>query len=388
MKTIAVFFGGRSPEHDVSIITGQLVISGLKKLGHQVVPVYITKEGIWHSDECLGSLLFFKRENISEEIKKLQRVVLDFDVLSKNLILMTKTIWGKKKIDIDIAFPAFHGLNGEDGTIQGLFELANIPYVGCGVASSALTMDKVLTKLFFKSINISTVDFLSFFNYEWLKNKENILKNVEEKLNWPLIVKPAKLGSSIGISRAENKKDLISAIEVALHYDNKILVENFIENSMDLTCAVLGRKNNNRISLVQESLFQDKLFSYEDKYLNDGGTQTGEAIDNIIIPAKISKESTDKIQNLSQEIYTKLNCEGIARVDFLYDKKEEKVYAIEINTMPGTLYHHLWQKSGIELDELLTILLDNAESRQKEKDSLSHVFNSKILNQITSTKLK
>ncbi len=388
MKKIAVFFGGRSPEHDVSIITGQLVISGLKKLGHQVIPVYITKEGVWYSGESFSSLSFFKKKDKEDEFKKEQRVVLDFDVLSKKLVLITKSGWGKKKEDIDIAFPAFHGLNGEDGTIQGLFELANIPYVGCGVAASAVAMDKILTKLFFKSIDVPTVDFISFSNHEWLKNKTDILENTEKQLKWPLIIKPAKLGSSIGISRAENQKELISAIEVALHYDNSVLIENFIENLRDITCAVLGRKGNLKTSLLQESLFKDKLFSYEDKYINDGGAQTGKAEDSLVIPADINKELTDKIQELSRHIYTKLNCEGIARVDFLYNKKEEKVYSIEINTMPGTLYHHLWEKSGLKLSELLSNLLISAEDRQKEKDSLSHVFDSEILNQITSTKLK
>ena len=382
MKTVGVFFGSRSPEHDVSIITGQLIISGLKGLGYNVIPVYIDKKGKWYSSAKLASIKFFT-QNPTDLDKKLESFNIDFNKSSGKIVKQSGFL--KSNVVFDIAFPAFHGQNGEDGTFQGLCEMLNVPYVGCDVTSSAITMDKVLTKMIYKANNIPTVDFVYFNLEEWRINKKNIIQQTKT-LNWPVIIKPARLGSSIGISKAKNQKELEFGIEVALHYDEKVIAEKAIENLMDVTCCLIGNDNPTP-SLLQESIFQSDFFSYEDKYLKGGGAQTGKATKNIVIPARLDKKTTQEIQTAAIHAYQVLGCSGIARVDFLYDKITKKWYANEVNTLPGTLYHHLWKKSGVPFEELLKKLIGFAEEKYQKKKQITYTFNSNILNQASSTKL-
>ncbi|HRY63338.1 MAG TPA: D-alanine--D-alanine ligase family protein [Patescibacteria group bacterium] len=386
MKKIGIFFGSRTPEHDVSIITAQLIIAGLRDLGHEAVPIYIGKNGRWYIGKQLDSVMFFKEENKEAKLSKMKSYHLDMEASTDKMVFFRDGI-APGKIEIDLAFPALHGANGEDGTVQGVFELVNVPYVGCGVASSAVAMDKILTKIFFQGIGIPTVDFVSFDKAQWDKSSAEIMNSIQDKLDWPVIVKPARLGSSIGIAKAGTKKELELAIEVALHYDDKALVEKCVQNLMDVTCAVIGN-DEPRASLLQESLFRDELFSYQDKYLDEGGAQTGQAEKNIIIPARLDEKTTQEIQEMSRKIFKGLGCSGIARFDFLYDKVEKRFYANEINTIPGTLYHHLWKKSGLGLKELLSELIRLAEERYKIKNKLILNFDSKILDFVGAAKLK
>ncbi|MFA5318569.1 MAG: D-alanine--D-alanine ligase family protein [Patescibacteria group bacterium] len=379
---IGVFFGSRSPEHDVSIITGEFIISGLKKLNYEVAPVYLDKQGRWFLSDELSKLSFFKDGG---DLSKLKPYYLDLEKSIGKMVFKQKGMMGKEII-IDLAFPAFHGQNGEDGTIQGLFELCNIPYVGCDVASSAITMDKVLTKEFYLAHNIKTTKFISFSAHDFASAKEKILQKISE-LKYPLFIKPARLGSSIGIAKAKNQQELEQGIEVSLHYENKILVEEGVEDLMDVTCAVLGNENP-RASVLQESLFNEDLFSYEDKYLEEGGAQLGNAEDKLKIPARLDQNITKQTQELAVKIYKLFGCSGISRVDFLYDKKANIMYANEINTLPGTLYHHLWQKSGVEFEELLKELINLAQEKYTDKQKLTSSFESEILKQANSIKLK
>ncbi len=379
---IGVFFGSRSPEHDVSIITGEFIISGLKKLNYNITPVYLDKQGRWFLGEELDKLSFFKDGG---DLNKLKPYYLDLEKSVGKMVFKQKGLLGKE-IEIDLAFPAFHGQNGEDGTIQGLFELCNISYVGCDVASSAIAMDKVLTKEFYLAHNIPTTKFVNFLADEFKNNKEKILQKITD-LKYPLFIKPARLGSSIGITKAKDKSELEQAIEVAMHYENKILVEEGVENLMDVTCAVLGNENP-KASVLQESLFGDDLFSYEDKYLEEGGAQLGNAEDKLKIPARLDENITKQTQELAIKIFKLFGCSGTTRVDFLYNKQENKMYANEINTLPGTLYHHLWKKSGVEFEELLEQLIKLAQEKYKVKKDLTSSFESKILDQANSLKLK
>lgn len=384
-KTIGVFFGSRNPEHDVSIITGQLVISELRKLNYSVVPVYLDKKGTWYIGEEFGHLgqftgthAVFKEEDT--------RWYLDIQQSQGKFVFRRKGFRGEE-LAIDIAFPAFHGQNGEDGTFQGLCELLNVPYVGCDVSSSAVTMDKVLTKLMYKADGIATTDFVFFTKGDWEKDKKNIMTKIIRTLQLPVIVKPARLGSSIGISKAKTEKELEFAIEVALHYDEKVIIEVCITSLMDVTCCVIG--NDEPIpSLLQESAFADDLFSYEDKYLQDGGAQLGNAKNSIIIPARLDESTTKDIQDTAVRAYKLLGCTGIARVDFLYDTKAKKTYVNEINTLPGTIYHHLWKASGIELGELVVKLVTYAQERYTKKKEYTQTFASDLLKHANSTKLQ
>lgn len=384
-KTIGVFFGSRNPEHDVSIITAQLIISGLKKLDYPVVPVYLNKQGVWYLGEQFGHLGQFSDPHSSFKQKDTEWY-LDLQESQGKFVFKKKGFHGEI-VEIELAFPAFHGQNGEDGTFQGLCELLNVPYVGCDVASSAITMDKVLTKLLYKAKNVPTTDFIFFTKDEWDKDKIQIIKNIVNVLQLPVIVKPARLGSSIGITKAKTEKDLEFAIEVALHYDEKVIVEVCITTLMDVTCCVIG--NDKPIpSLLQEAVFTHDVFNYEDKYLEDGGAQFGKAQNSIVIPARLDEATTKSIQEVAVSTYRLIGCSGIARVDFLYDTQKKKVYANEVNTLPGTIYHHLWKASGIELPALLTKLIGYAEEKYNQKKEYTHTFASDLLKFANSVKLQ
>jgi len=389
MKTIGVFFGSRSTEHDISIITGQLIISGLKGLGYPVVPVYITKSGEWMIDESLGRFTSFT--DPTKDIAKneaYKKYVLDLEQSHGKLVLKKKGLAGKTVI-IDLAFPAIHGPHGEDGTIQGLFEMFDVPYVGCGVTASAIAMDKVFTKQLCEAHDILTTKFVYFYKREWEEDKKNLIKTIEETLHFPVFVKPAHLGSSIGITKVKDTEgnDLENAIDVAFYYDDKVLVEEGVENVMDVTCCVIGNEEL-RASVLQESVFQTDLFDFNEKYLKDGGGQLGKSKSGIVIPARIDKIMTAKIQEMAKDVYKILGCTGISRIDFLLNKKTNTLFVAEVNPLPGTLYHHLWKASGMELNELLQTLICLAEEHYKVKNTRTFSFQSSVLTNLNSAKLK
>lgn len=385
-ETVGVFFGGKNPEHDVSIITGELIISGLKRLGYPVVPVFIGQDGTWYAGEKLGELRFFSAGDFTEALKGLDELTLDMEASRGKMVLKTKG-WSSRTYAIDIAFPALHGRNGEDGTIQGMFEMLGVPYVGCDVASSAVSMDKALTKLMYRAEGIPTSKFQFFSKNEWETEPDKLIGEITQNLSWPLFVKPARLGSSIGIAKVRDEKELRNAVEVALHYDTKVIVEEGVEPMMDVTCSVMGHREP-EASLLQESSFDKDFFSYADKYLNDGGAQLGNAKKSIMIPASLDEQATSSIRESAKRIYQLFGCSGIARVDFLYNKKTGECFANELNTMPGTLYHHLWKESGVELGDLITRLLGYAKEKHQENAAMTHTFKSEILNVARSAKLR
>ena len=375
---IGVFFGGRSPEHDVSIITADVIISGLQDAGYTAVPVYIDTEGRWYIDESLGDISFFKNENVESKLAQIREYTLDLQHSTNQIVFHSKKgFLGSDEITIDIAFPAFHGPNGEDGAIQGLFEMVDIPYVGTGLAASSNAMDKVITKLLYQRFQIPTTDFMYLMQSEWQAHRSEVRDEAAD-IGFPLFVKPARAGSSIGISKATDKDSLEQSIDTALHYDRKVLVEEGITDVADLTVALLGNENP-EVSAIQESSFEDDFFSYEDKYLNDGGAQLGEAEKNITIPADLDETVTETIKDMAVDIFHLFECTGTARVDFLYDRAADTIYANEINTMPGTLYHHLWKESGIHLPELIHRLLSLAKEQYQSKQQITTTFDTDIL---------
>lgn len=381
---IGVFFGSGSTEHDISIITAHLIISGLKGLGYPVVPVYITKTGRWMLGEDLGDLKMFTDPSRKlEQEEKFYEYYLDLEESVGKMVFKRKGFAGKS-LTVDLAFPALHGTYGEDGSIQGMFEMLGVPYVGCDVPSSAVAMDKALTKILMRDAGIPTTKFIWFTRADWQENKPDIISRIKN-LSWPVFVKPVHLGSSIGIAKVKDEKDLENKIEAALHYDNKVLVEEGIEQLMDVTCCLIGN-DKPRESVLQESVFSDDLFSYEDKYISGGGAQTGKATKNLVIPASLDAPTTAAIQETAVEVFKILGCSGIARVDFLYDKKSKKFFANEVNPLPGTLYHHLWRASGLELDELLRELIKFAEEKHEQKRSITFSFESSVLKQMGGAK--
>ena len=277
-----------------------------------------------------------------------------------------------------MAFPALHGTYGEDGTIQGMFEIFGIPYVGCGVPASAISMDKALTKIFMRDAKIPTTKFISFSKKEWESGKGQVFSRAEDELKWPVIVKPAHLGSSIGIGKARNEKEFVQRLEVAFYYDNKVVVEEVVEDLMDVTCCVIGN-DEPKASELQEALFSIDLFSFEDKYLKEGGAQTGKSTRSVVIPARLDEATTVAIKNTAKAVYKLLECSGIARVDFLVSRGTKQFFANEVNPLPGTLYHHLWQASGMNFPELLQNLIRYAYEKQEQKKLVNYTFESSVL---------
>lgn len=387
-KNIGVFFGSGSTEHDISIITAQLIIAGLKGLDYQVTPVYITKHGKWMLGEELGNLKMFTDPTLTPSLSQRERArwYLDMEESDGKMVFKKKGFRGEA-VTVDLAFPALHGTFGEDGTIQGMFEMLGVPYVGCGVPASAVSMDKALTKIVMKDAEIPTTKFIYFYKSDWEKNRELVNQRISE-LKYPLFVKPVHLGSSIGIGKvkAGDIKDLENKIEVALHYDDKVLVEEGVENLMDVTCCIIGN-NELRASLLQESVFNNDLFNFEDKYIGDGGAQTGKAENKLVIPARLDEATTSAIQNSAKQVYKALGCSGIARVDFLYNKQTKQFFANEVNPLPGTLYHHLWKASGLELDGLLKELIKLAEEKHDQKQQINFTFESSVLTNLGKGKL-
>ncbi len=381
---VGVFFGSRTPEHDVSIISAQLVIKGLKKSGYEVVPVYIDREGLWYVSDELGDISFFKNEDHIDNLRKHGGWKVYADTSEK--MTLEKGGLFSKKVEIDVAFPVFHGEFGEDGTIQGMFEMLGVPYVGCGVASSSISMDKELTKELYTAQEIKTAPYTAVTKAKWEAHKDAILSHVDS-IGLPVFVKPARAGSSIGITKVDNTNDLETAIEVAFHYDSKVLIERAVDNLVDLTCAVREADMGLEASFVQQSLYTEGLFSYEDKYINDGGTQTGTNEKGFVIPADIPSDITEKTQQISKDIFNMLGCEGMARVDFLYNKESGELFANEVNTIPGTLYHHLWKESGVELKTLLDDLISQAFRSHKERKRITRTFKSSILSSANENKL-
>lgn len=377
-KKIAVVFGGRSAEHDVSIITAHTpIIASLEAVGnYDVWPIYISKEGHWYSNKDMNDISYFRDGDISHKLKREKKLSLKFDD-------GLQIIWPglkDKKVDIDIVFPAMHGTYGEDGSLMGVIRMANIPFVGCDLSSSAVAMDKVFTKQVLESENIPVVPYIWLTKSEWLEKGLDDHKKDIKDMSWPLFVKPAHLGSSIAITKVQNEKELNNALEVAFHYDNKALIEESIEDLIEVTLPIIGHDNNLQLALIERPLNKTEFFDFEDKYLANGKKGGGGANSQYSeLPANIDEDLSREVKDLSKKTYRILGCSGIARVDLLIDKKINKVYINEVNTLPGSLYHHNWKKAGMSGVDLVNKLIELAEERHSQSKDINYIFDSDIL---------
>ncbi len=380
MKTVAIIFGSRSTEHDVSIITAINAVINPLKLGgkYNVLPVYISKDGKWYLDDKLGEIEFFTSGHIDDKLAKLKPLSLKFD---DGLWLAKPGLGGKTKIDV--VFPATHGTYGEDGSLMGLLEMAGVPYVGCGLSASVVAMDKVLSKQVTGANNIPTNKWTWLSKGEFTENQSEILKKLSV-LSMPLFVKPAHLGSSIGISRVKNEKELTHALEVAFHYDDKVIVEEEVQNLVEVTVPVMGNEEV-RVAMVEEALNKDAdFFDFDTKYMQGGkkgktGKKGGKNYSRI--PARLSKELYEECEQIAQNVYRAVGCEGMARVDLLVDAKANKVYFNEVNPMPGSLYQHNWNKAGVNNIELVNKLIDLALERSERQKKQNTTFKTNFLQQ-------
>jgi D-alanine-D-alanine ligase len=384
-KTVAVFFGGRSPEHDISIITA--ISSIIKPLEltkkYTVIPIYITKAGKWVSDDKLKDITLYRSKKIDGFTAKAKPIFVVFD----GGMVLKKAGLRSKGQRIDIAFPAMHGSYGEDGSLMGLLRMAGIPYVGSDMNASVIAMDKVLAKQVAVANNIPTTHFYAFSKSQFEDDSVAVIKSVITSLHYPLFVKPAHLGSSIGITRVHNKDELSNAIEVAAYYDDKIIVEEAVENLIEVTVPIIG---NDALApaLVERPLVKDdEFFDFDTKYLNSGGKkssgakQTG-AQGYSELPAKLPDGLYDKALTIAQHVYTALGMEGISRIDLLIDGKTSKVYFNEVNPMPGSLYAHNWRAAGVSSVDLVIKLIEYAEQRFATQQKLETTFDSNFLQQL------
>lgn len=379
-KKVAVIFGGRSVEHEVSVITGIQVIENIDNDKYDIIPIYIDKKGKWFTGDSLKEFKNFKDENLND----LQEVILSPKAGDNNLYYHPENtgLFRKKILDqIDIIFPTIHGTNGEDGTIQGLFELMDIPYVGSGVLASSVGMDKILMKDVFKANGLPIVDYLWFHRSKWEENKDEIIKDIEEDLDYPVFVKPANLGSSIGISKAKDKDSLIYAIEIAKRYDRKIIIEKAVENSREINCAVMGYDDNVVASLCEEPLGWEEILTFEDKYVKSNTKGAGKEGSRRIIPADIEDDIREKIEDIAKKSFKVIDGRGNSRIDFLIDENN-KIYINEINTLPGSIAFYLWEDRGYSFKKLIDEMINIGLKVHREKNENMYSYDGDLFNKI------
>ena len=357
-QVIAVIFGGRSVEHDVSIVTGHQIMKAFPADGYHVVPVYIARDGRWFTGEPLRDLDNFKDDG-PLSLEGVQPCLLSPDTRHHGLII--NPLAGRfRQSDVrrlDVVFPALHGSHGEDGSLQGLLELADIPYVGCATLGSALTNDKIMTKSALRQAGIPVLADYWFSRETWLEQADETIAAISSEFDFPLFVKPATLGSSIGIGRADTPDMLRASIDIAANFDRRILVEPAVTKGIEINCSVIGFGDEFQASTLEQPVSWDEFLSYEDKYLRGSeGMKSAERI----IPAPLGPELTRNVQQLSIEAFKAVDGRGIARIDFLARPDEGELYLNEINTMPGSLAFYLWREDGFSQTDLVMRLVQLA----------------------------
>ena len=356
---VGVLFGGQSAEHEVSLVSARSVVAAIDQSKYEISLIGITHEGQWLLAEDQNKALSYK--TVDEQ--SLPAITLDYTGSGRQIKRNQHGVISESITDLDVIFPVLHGPHGEDGTVQGLFELANIPYVGCGVAASALAMDKVLAKQAFMAAGIPQTDYQSIRVYQWKQDEQATIEAIESQFTYPVFIKPANMGSSVGISKAHDRAELISGIKLAFNYDIKILIEESAQGFREVECAILGNENP-RASVVGEIIPGNEFYDYETKYIDDKS--------QLIIPANISEAAAGKVQHLAVRAFQAIDGSGLARVDFFVSRDNGTVYINEVNTMPGftpiSMYPKLWQASGIEyadlIDQLISLGIEKAKQKQ------------------------
>ena len=383
---VGVVFGGQTVEHEVSIISALQAIKNLNKEKYEIIPLYIDKNRIWYTGHVLTDIDTFKDfDNIKKYAKKV--------VLCKKgdsyFLQSTTGLFRKDVAELDIILPVVHGNNVEDGTLAGYLDTVGIPYVGSHVLGAALGQDKVVMKQVMESAGIPIVDYTWFYDSEYLENKDQILKDIK-KIGYPVVVKPATLGSSVGISVAKDDKAIEKCIEEAIEYDTKIVVEKCVDNLVEVNSSVLGNYEYQKVSVLEEVMGEDEILSFADKYLGSakktGSSSKGMESTSRIVPARISEELTKEIQETSKKVFRALNLSGVCRIDYLIDSKTNKFYVNEPNTIPGSLAFYLWKETNLNYPELLDEMIKIAIKDYKNKARKTKIFDSNILEGFNGSK--
>ena len=360
---VGVIFGGRSGEHEVSLASAQSVMDAIDKSKYEIVPIGITKEGRWiASGDPMKAL-------VAGDARASQPAALLGDPSRRGLMRLEDTgraVEATRLADLDVIFPVLHGTHGEDGTVQGLLELAGIPYVGAGVTASAVGMDKVIFKDVMRAHSLPIVDYLLVKRKAWDADPERVMDQVEQRLDYPVFTKPANLGSSVGVSKCHDRAGLAAGLAEAARYDRKLLVEVAVPVAREIEVSVLG--NDDPIASVPGEIIPSRdFYSYEAKYIDEE-----EGASKLLIPAPISPEQTELVRDLAVRAYKAIDCAGMARADFLLSGETGELYVSEVNTIPGftaiSMYPKLWEASGIPYPELIDRLVELAIERFEDTE--------------------
>lgn len=377
--TIGVFFGGRSTEHEISVISASQAMHAINAEKYEVVPIYISKQGKWYTGKALLDIQNYR--NIPELLAKVDEVYMEPGFGDYNLYKKKRNLFGSNVIKhLDVIIPVLHGSNGEDGIFEGLLETIGIPYAGCNTLSSANGMDKITMKMILKSCGIPVVNFVWFSDKEWYTRREEIINQIEKEIGYPVIVKPANLGSSVGIGRACNREELIDKIDGAEIYTTRIIVEDMVEDLQEINCSVLGDCDENQASVLEEPIKSGEILSYEDKYVGGSKGAKGMQASQKRIPADLPEKETKRIQFLARETFRVLSCHGVSRVDMIIDRKTRDIYVNEINTIPGSLSFYLWEATGISFEQLMDKLVELAIKRKREQGLKTVSYDHNIFN--------
>ena len=377
-KNLAVTFGGRTVEHDISIITANQLMNSADKEKYNIIPIYIDRDGFWYTGDQLIDMQSFK--NFEPKAKGVKRVCLTG---SADAMLYECGKKMKPICKIDVVIPAMHGLHGEDGTLQGLFELCDIPYSSAGVGGSAVGMDKVLMKSAFIGFGFPVLESVFFERDDYYDDSEAAYNKVKETLGFPVFIKPANLGSSIGINRADDKDSFMFAMDVAVRYDRRVLVEKAVTDIMEVNCSVLGTTTSAKASVIEQPVVLSSFLDFEEKYMGNNSSKGMKSMGRKI-PADIPEEMSKRISQLSIDIFKALDLKGVVRIDYIIDQSSGNLYVNEVNTIPGSFAFYLWEPCGVSFKDLVDRLVAIAEKQMREKKKSDFAFDSKVLQKVAS----
>jgi D-alanine--D-alanine ligase len=383
---IGVFFGGKSVEHEISVISALQAIESIDKDKYDIMPIYITKANEFFIGDGIDDINAYK--DIPSLLKRSQRVILVNDGKRVALLKYPTKLINSIAAYIDIAFPIVHGTNVEDGTLQGYLKMNNLPMVGCDVVASAIGMDKYIMKAVLRENNVSVLDCRRYLSEVFQTNEESVVNDIESVFSYPVIVKPANLGSSIGISVARNKESLLESMSNAFLYSRTVLIERAIQNLQEVNCAVLGDEYEAEASECEEPLNGEEILSYENKYIGGGkgfksGSSKGMVTLSRRIPANISEAERIIIRQMAVTAFKSLGCNGVVRIDFMIDRDTNEIYLNEVNTIPGSLAFYLWEPVGISYKELLSRMIELGLRRKRLDEDINYSFDTNILSNVS-----
>lgn len=380
MKTnVAVFFGGRSVEHEISVISALQAIHAFNVERYNIVPIYISKQGRWYTGNDLLDIRNYK--DMKGLTSKCTEVFMRPEYGDYNLYKAETSMFSKRNTvvaELHVVIPVLHGTNGEDGIFEGLLETIGIPFAGCNTLSSANGMDKITMKMILKECDIPVVDYVWFTDRQWFNERKQLIAKIEEKIGYPVIVKPANLGSSVGIGKASNREELIEKVNHAEKFSQRIIVEDMIEQLQEINCSVLGDADEHESSVCEEPIKTGDFLSYEDKYMGGSKSAKGMQASEKRIPADLPVEISEKIRHMAGETFRVLSCHGVSRIDVMIDRKDNSIYVNEINTIPGSLSFYLWEATGISFEKLMDRLVELAFKRKRLTDQKTFTYDQNI----------